>query len=275
MASGHLQLMSINSHPTYENGDVLGAVSHLAIRRSAASRICFKRQGNRQLVGLNGNGLIPHAHVLKDWHEACCQFKFERLNRNQVKYIRLSDMAEIIITTGVPHTDHKGKPNRQMDVDLYFKRQLATFKKVSAQGKAIFSDDGDVNKVTLYGGNTDTSSAAVDAVWTAITNKTGKLEADEITYKKEPPFGSYQRRRIVLRVDDFTDLEGSELVASLQDLTDPENPITIKKRKSFVDWESDLGLSAKDITDSKDDAKDPDLRTEEKVRGTIVKTKTI
>lgn len=274
MASGHLQLI-IKPHPTYEDGDVISAMNHLAIRRIAGSRICFERISNRQLAGLNGSGFLPNTHLLKDWHEACCQFRLERLNRNQCKQIRLSDMAEITITTGIPHTDLSGKLNRQMNVDLYFKRQLSTFREQNARGKALFSDDGNELKMVMYGGRTDMGSAAMNTVWAAITSKTGRLEADETTYKKEPPFGSYQRRRVVIRVDDFTDEEAGVITSSLQDLTDPDNPITVKKRKSWVDWENSLGLSAKEISDSKDDSKDPDLRKNEKTRSTIVQTKVI
>lgn len=274
MASGHLQLI-IKTHPTYEDGDILGAANHLSIRRVAGSRICFERGRNRQLAGLNGSGFLPSTHLLKDWHEACCEFRLERLNRNQCKQIRLSDMAEITITTGVPHTDLRGTPNRQMDVELYFRRQLATFKEQNARGKALFSNDGDELKVTMYGGRTDKGSTAMDTVWTAITSKTGRLEADETTYAKEPPFGSYHRGWIVIKVDDFSDEESGLLTSTLEDLTDPDNPIYVKKRKSWVDWENDLGLTAKEISDAKDDQKDPDLRKTENSLSTIVQTKTI
>jgi hypothetical protein len=274
MPSGYLQLI-IGTHSTYENGDIISAANHLTIRQSASSRICFERGRNRQFAGLNGSEFLPHAHLLKDWYEACCEFRLERLNRNQCKQVRLSDMAEIMITTGVPHTDLKGKPDRQMNVDLYFKRRLTSFRKQNAQGKAMFSDDGDELKVVMYGGRTVVNAKAMDAVWAAITNKTGRLESNETTYVKEPPFGSYQKRRIVIRVDDFTNEEAGILTSPLEDLTDPDNPIIVKRRISWVDWEAGLGLSAKEITDSRDDQKNPDLRSDEKIRSTIVNTKTV
>lgn len=186
---------------------------------------------------------------------------------------RISDNQELIITTNVPHTDLRGKENRMMDVNIYFASHVSLFQLENAQGKAIFSDDG--NNPILYGGRTKNDDTAMNTVWTAITNKTGRLEADETTYKKEPPFGSYQRNRIVVRVDDFTDDESSVLTSSLEDLTDPENPITVKKRKSWVNWENDLGLTVGEITEVKDDTKDPDLRKSEKLRSSIVRVKTI
>ncbi len=274
MSSGFLQLM-IDTHPTYENGDVLSAANHLQIRRSASSRICFARGASRQFAGLNSDGFLPHSHVLKDWNEACREYRLERLNRNQAKMTRIRDSEELVITSGVPHTDVRGVPDRVMDVGLYFSRQLSTFQKQNAQGNAMFSDDGDEQKVVMYGGGCDQTAAKMDTVWTAIEAKTDKLESNETTYAKEPPFGSYQRRRIILRVDDFTDSERSNLQEPILDLTNPDHPLIIKKRKSWVDWENDLGLTAKEIDDSRDDREDPDLRSDERTRSTIVKTKTV
>lgn len=285
MPSGHLQIIiDPELHGlSYEQGDIVSAQSHLGVRRSAGERICFERLGTRQFANLNGSGFLSHSHLLKDWHDACCEFRLERLNRNEAKQIRLRDMAEIEITTGVPHTDLRGNENRFMDVNLYFSRQIATFKKQTnsqgiaknAQGRAIFSDDGDTNKVVIYGGSTTIKSSNMDTIWTAITNKTGRLEADETTYEKEPPFGAYMRRRLILRVDDFDEVTKGELTEPLEDKIDPDNPVQVKKRKSFVDWEGSLALSAETKEAIRDDSQDPDLRVAELSRSTIVITKSI
>ena len=274
MPSGYLHLIA-QPHAAYEEGDVLGACNYLKIRCMAGWRICGERQRRgRQYAGLNSHGYLPAVHLLKDWHEAISECRYERLNHTQAKLIRLSDMRELVVTTGVAYTNFRGQDERYHHVEQFCHGQIRTFRKESAQGKSIFSEDGDVNTIILYYGRTDSSDDNMDTIWTAIVSKTGRLEADETTYAKEPPFGSYKRGRVVIRVDDFTNEERGELTASLIDDTDPDNPVTLKKRKSWVDWQNDLGLTGREITDVKDDRQDPDLRTEEKVRSSIVRTKT-
>ena len=204
--SGYLNLI-IGRHATYEDGDILSACNRLTIRRMAGWRVCGERNSDRQFSGLNRDGFLPSTHLLRDWHEAVCECRFERLNRIQAKLIRLSDLREIVVTTGELYTNFRGQTGRQMHVEQFCRRQIATFKKTNAQGKALFSDDGDDNKISLYYGRTDSSHANMDTVWTAIMNKTGRLEADETTYRKEPPFGGHKRGRVVVRVDDFSDRE--------------------------------------------------------------------
>lgn len=268
--SGYINLL-VGSHSTYEEGDIIGACNGLTIRRSAAFRICGERIANRQFAGLNGSGFLPHSHILKDWHEACCEYRIERLNASQCRMTRISDSTELVITSGVPHTDLRGKPDRVMNVEQYFTRRLASFKKQNAQGKAIFSDDGDENTITMYGGRTNADTTAMNAVWTAIETKTPKTEAAETAYDKEPPFGAH-RKRLVLRVDDFDDTVAGQLMLPLTDNADP--PVTLKKRKNLVAWRTDLALSGAVIAAIDNDAREVDLRGVELVRANIVTVKT-
>jgi len=69
-------------------------------------------------------------------------------------------------------------------------------------------------------------------------------------------------------VDDFTDTESGVLVEPLLD----ESGTTVKKRKKFVDWQNDLGMSAEEISNVTDGSKN-DHREVEQTRSTIVKVK--
>ena len=243
---GYLQLIAQPDHPTYEDGDILSACNHLTIRRMAAWRQCCKRDGKRQVIGRNEHGYMPTTHVLADHHEATYEFKLQRTGRNTATMTRLSDMAELLIETGKPHTDFRGKPDRYMDVALYFARRQASWLKENAQGKIMFTDDGEYP--VIYCGRTTAGDAEMDTVWQAIETKVGVTELDETNPTVERAFG-VRRNRIVLPVNNFTDAEGGQLTSSLVDETDPENPVTVKKRKNLVDWRERAGLTGGEIDD--------------------------
>ena len=193
-----------------------------------------------------------------------------RLNRDQCRITRLGDSHEIIVTTGVPYTDHSGKPDRYMDVDGFFNRKIKSFKQENATGSALFSDDGDENTVVMYAGKSYAGDGSMDGIWAAINSKTGIVEEDETTYEKQPPFGSPDPGgRLIVRVDDFTDQEAGILIEPLLD----DAGTLMQKRMKFVDWENDLGLSAEEISDVSGGSK-IDHRNEEQARDVIVQVKT-
>jgi len=267
MHSGHIKLIA-GEHPTYDDQDILSACNHLSIRRMAGWRLCGKRTVSRQYAGINAGGFLPQSHLLKDWLSRCCEIKIKRLNRDQCRITRLVDSKEIIVTTGVPYTNHNGETDRHMDVDGFFSRKIKSFKQENATGTPLFSDDGDENKVVLYAGRSYASNDAMDGIWAAINSKTGIVEEDETNYEKQAPW-SPESGRLVVRVDDFSDEESGVLTEPLLD----EAGATVKKRMKFVDWQNDLGMSAEEITSVTDGSKN-DHREVEQARDVIVKVKT-
>jgi hypothetical protein len=106
----------------------------------------------------------------------------------------------------------------------------------------------------------------------AINTKTGRVEATETSYENQPPFGTPQWNRLIVRVDDFMDEESGDLMSSIVDETDPDNPILVKKRRHQVDWRNDLGLTAGDVTDALSRVK-LEHRDDEQARASIVRVK--
>jgi len=272
MHSGYIKLITA-PHATYEAGDVLSVCNHNTVRKMAGWKVCGERLQNRRYAGLNRHGFVPHSHLLKDWCSSTCEAMCERLNRTQARFTRLRDAREIVVTTGEPYANFRGQDERYFDVEQFFALKIQTLQKENAQGVTLFSDDGDHNKVMMYYGRTNANSAAMDTIWTAIETKTGKLEATETSYENQPPFGSPDSRgRLIIRVDDFSDEETGILTSPLLDETDPDNPITIKKRSRYIDWRNDLGLSVGDVTDVENGTR-REHRSVEQARDTVVRVK--
>ena len=267
MHSGHIKLIA-GDHPTYDDQDIMSACNHLTIRRMAGWKVCGKRSVKRQFIGLNSSGFLPHAHLLKAWYVRCSELMLERLNETQVKITQLSDHQEIIVTTNEPYTNLRGQADRYMHVESLFSRKIKSFQQENATGTALFSDDGDENKIVMFGGRSYASDESMDGIWDAINSKMGLVEEDETTYENQQPW-SPEPGRLIVRVDDFSDEESGILIEPLIN----EDGDIVQKRKSFVDWEKDLGLSPEEISDVSDGSK-IDHRNEEQSRDVIVQVKT-
>ena len=267
MHSGYIRLIA-GDHKTYENSDIQGACNHLTIRRMAAWRFCGERTSSRQFSGLNSSGFLPNMHLLRSWCIRCSEMMLERIDRETCRIIRMSDSKEIIVTTHMPYEDFDGKAERYLNVGEFFRHKIRSFKNANATGTAIFSDDGDENKVVMFGGRFYANDNSMDDVWAEIQSRTGRMENHETTYENQPPFGSSERGKLVVRVNDFTDQEAGILCEPLLD----ESGEVVKKRKQFVDWEHDIGLSAEDIADVDAGSKN-DHREVEQSRGEIVQVK--
>lgn len=268
MHSGHIKLIA-GDHPTYDDRDIMCACNHLTIRRMAGWRLCGKRSANRQFIGINSSGFLPHSHLLKDWFSKCSELMLERLNKNQCRITRLRDQQVVVVTTGRAYVDLNGKPDRFLDVDRFFSHKIRSFLKADATGSVLFSDDDNKDRVVMFGGRTYASDDSMDDVWAAIHTKTGRIEETETTYEKEPPFGSSDPSgQLIVRVDDFSDQESGILIEPLFD----EVGIVLKKRKKFVDWQNDIGLTENDVANVIGGSKN-DHREIEQVRDVIVQVK--
>lgn len=226
---GYLAL-NAGHFPSYEDGDVISAVSWKMIKHNQARILCWEKDGGRQIANKNEFGFLSNTHILKDLFEAIYEFKYERLTDTTAKVVRLSDDNEIEFTTKVPFVQHDGK-TVSMNIQRQFNEMISTWNNPNKGGTPLFSDDGDKTALVYYGGEKDSSEVNLDTLWVAIESKLGVFE------KNLPPpnFGSLQNK-LVISVNDFDDATAADLVAPLIDDADPENPIFLKKRKSHIDW---------------------------------------
>ncbi len=219
MAEIALKVGSVSANPEqYQDGDIVAAFNSRMIRCTHAQNICHVKQ-----AGGGRNAHRSDAHVARDWFENTHQYRFERVSRTEIKRITLADMSEVTINDTPQLIDGK---MQHMDVERYIQRRLAH------EGHKIFGTDG---AEVWYGGRTDVSNAKLDLVWAAIESKTAFLEAN---HTKWPAGGRDLMTMLFLPVNDFSDTDSESYVASEYDLTDPDNPVVVRKRKRFINWRS-------------------------------------
>ena len=214
--------LKIGNSSTYEDGDIVDAFNTRRVRCVYAQHLC-KAHDLREMF------------LLKT-----CQFQFVRVSKREVKRIALATMAEDILS------DKPNEAGEYIDVPLYVARRL------KGQRHCIFGAPG---KEVWYGGKCDHSNAAMTAVWAEIETRTPEREADYMLW----PFTDAElKQHLVMPVDDFSDAELIEYKNPLREPTgkvsDEGHPLyrIVKKRKHFVDWQADLGLTAKEQTDLQD-----------------------
>ena len=246
--------LKIGAGANYQDGDILAAFNSRFIRCVHAQHICHVKQAGGGIGALRDN-----AHVARDWFEHTHQYRFERVSRTEIKRILLSDMSEVLIDGTPKRIDGK---MQHMDVALYVAKRLA-----HARHKMFGTTGAEV----WYGGRKDMRDAKLDLVWDVIEAKTDNREAD---FPRWPAGGKDLISHLFVTVDDFDEATAQDLVSSELDLTDPDNPITVKKRQHFIDWK--VVIDSEEHTKIEDKALSVDLRETMTplVRDVVVKTKT-
>ncbi len=247
--------LKIGPGANYVDGDILAAFNSRHIRCVHAQHICH--------VKLAGGGVGAHrddAHVSRDWFEHTAQYRFERVSKTEIKRILLADMSEVIINGTPKLIDGK---NQHMDVKLYVARRL-----LHARHK-IFGTPG---REVWYGGRADVSNANLDLVWNAIETKTAHLEAD---FPRWPAGRQDLISHLFIICDDFDNATVSDLVSPELDETDPDNVITVKKRRRHIVWRDEI--DSREHAAIEDKAATVDLRDTMTplVLDTVVKTRPV
>jgi hypothetical protein len=187
--------------------------------------------------------LRDNAHVARDWFEHTHQYRFERVSRTGIKRITLADLSEVLIDGSPKLIDGK---MQHMAVPLYVARRL-----VHERHKMF----GTMGAEVWYGGRTDVSDAKLSLVWNAIETKTAFRE---VNFPLWPAGTKDLISHLFVTVDDFDEAEANDLVSPELDLTDPDNPITVKKRQRHIDWKS--AIDSKEHTAIEDKGLSVDLR---------------
>ncbi len=232
MAGLALKVGAVSSNPQhYQDGDILAAFNRRRIRCVHAQHICHVKNA--------GGGVGVHrilGHVSQDFFEKTLQYRFERVNRNQVRRVTLSTLDEVIIDSMPSLIDGK---MQHMEVDEYIVRRLT-----HARHRIFGTTGGEV----WYGGRTDVSHTSLDLVWEAIEAKTPHLE----TSFTEWPAGSQDlKSHLFVKIDEFTEDESSELVGGEFDNTDPTKSVLLRKRKRFIDWRDAFPVNFRADIDNK------------------------
>jgi len=259
MAEIFLKVGDASVNPeAYKDGDIVCAFNDNRIRCVHAQHICFKRLETGRRFKLNGAGLVPNASLAKDYLQTVHQFKYERLGKETLRITQLSDNQSIEITSNIPFQNSFDKNKTQyMDIPLFVKRSIRTMRETNARGIPVFGEPG---KEIWYGGKTDVSASNISQVWDAIETKTENVRAD-LQFKLWPSGAQDLKSHLSLLVNDFDDTEAESLAEPLMDLTDPENPVLLKKRKNMVSWKDIILISELTQTNVLDSTVSVDLRT--------------
>ena len=152
---------------TYQDGDIVNAMSDIQIEYCHAETICHVHKTGFNSVGLRDTGTLLHRYM-----EKTSRHKFIRLNSNEVKRINLLTNEEAIIST-TPNA--KGEC---MDAALYISRRL------KHPDHKIFGN-GPGNEI-WYGGNAPRDRDHSDILWNEIEGHSDNLKADHGNWPFSP-----------------------------------------------------------------------------------------
>ncbi len=212
-----------------QDGDIICAFNARRIKCVYAQHVCHVKK-----FGFNSDGLRPDS-LAKMFFEETCQYRFERLSRNEVRRITLATMA-VDVYSDVPNA--KGK---SINVGEYLRRR-----KLSGERSKVF---GFAGVEVWYGGRTDVSDAPLTRIWSAIETATSLREVDHRLW----PLSDWEKRQFYsVRVSEFSDQRAVEMTEPEIDTLPDGGETIVKKHKRWVDWRNDLGLTGREKTDVQD-----------------------
>jgi hypothetical protein len=230
------------------------AMNQHKIQSVHAQHICHIKN-----MGFNSDGLRPIDCLTDVLLKNVYKYKFQRISQTEIKRITLATLEEEIIG---PKPNAKGE---YMHVASFIRRR-----KQHARHRIFGAEDNEY----WYGGSINDSLTKRLPVWQEIEARTGLKKAD---YTKWPWTEAEMRKYLITPVDDFNDIEQSELESPLTqgDPDKGEEIVKLKRRKNQVLWKTKLGLTTKFKKDIEDKTKKIDMRdTNEFVRASIITQKT-
>jgi hypothetical protein len=211
----------------YKDGDILCAFSDHRIACVHLEHICHPKLAVR-----NKRYILPGTSLVETLHSEGCQYRFEPItvgSKRMLKRITLADSSEEVF---------------DKNPSFYIELRLLHGK------KAIFGEFGS-GRPYWFGGRVNMTPAKVSNVWDAVELATSNSRTDPL--RKAWPMGSREGFEFLyIRSRDFSESRRHEYETADIDETDPDNPIKLARRKYRIDWEADLGLSARSRTDIKD-----------------------
>lgn len=247
-------LLKVSDNNSYKDGDILCAFSRRCIEYCHCHLLCHERDPtHRRLIAVdNSDGLIQTTDVLWDYCMILYEYRFDRISANELEIIRLSDMRSVRIQSNVTFDNPFSGKAEQMDVKMYVEKQVKTLRELNAKGKPIFKNIHGWE--SWFGGKMDHGNhLKVRKVWEAITNKKGFLRTDP-RFQHYPLGEQDVRSHLPISTLDFNDTKAAILTEPEVDLTDPENPVVVRKRKRYVNWREileDVGALEGDVLDKR------------------------
>ncbi len=216
-------------HATYQDGDILCAFNRRRIRCVHAEYICHVRH-----QGFNSDGLRDLDTLPEVFQKETYQYKFERISVTEIRRTNLGTLDEEVI--GPTPTLIDGRMQHMAVAEFIMRR------KAHARHR-IF---GTAGAEIWYGGRTNAAWEKLDTIWDEIEARTANVETD---FEFWPITPKELERFLIVSTNDFDDAVGVDLTAALVDETDPDDPIMISKRKTWIDWVNLRDLVETDVLD--------------------------
>lgn len=179
-------IIKIDPSSNYENGDVLAAFSDRHVANVHAQRICKPRPEQRNSDGRLQIGTLPFHYMSR-----VSQYRFERVGPVEV------DRYEI----GTANDPVRFGP-ADMDVRFFLRRRLRK------SDNLIFGPKG---QEVWFGGRTDFSAAATQAVWEQIEANSG-IRQNVARWQLWPMGRLDIRSHLALRMESFAEWQVRSLV---------------------------------------------------------------
>ena len=215
-------LLMTGSNPNYDDGDILCAFNRRQIRGVHAEALCQPYK-----FGFNSDGLRNLGTLPEKFQENAFLYRFERISATEVRRTDLVNSGQVII--GPTPTLIDGK-SQHIFVEDYIARRKADAK------HRIFGTDG---SEVWYGGKTDVTWTRLDTIWEEIENRSlaeiGE-QKNEVDHRDWPAGARELSRFLIVSVNDFDDAVSKELTQPVVDTTDPDNPVTLSKRRNMIAW---------------------------------------
>ena len=225
-------MLMVGDTPSYKDCDILCAFNDRRIQHVHAQHICNS-----------------DSELCEMFREKMCQYKFQRVSKNEIKRITLATEEETIFGN-VPIVDPT-KPHLG-EITMAVQQQISEKKKIKGY---LF---GAIGSEYYYGGRSDLSPACIGDIWNEIEERTSNLRADHALW---PMSLKEKRFYYQISVDDMTNQECADLCEPDIDNSDPDKPIIIKRRKKFVDFHTNTGASSETLIKIMDRDIPVDLRS--------------
>lgn len=197
---------------SYNDGDIVCAFNDNSIKRVFSELITNPHRWDK-----NGDGYLDEGSLPYKMFKKRNQYRFERRGIETVVRILNEDESEEDVSS-------------QMAVREFIAKRRVAWLGPGQRGLPLFGTPG---YEIWFGGNTKTEEAVINSVWDDIENDTPNHRDNHIYWPLTPnELGNF----LGLATDNFTDEESGELTSPEIDDSDPENPVTVFKRKKKVEW---------------------------------------
>jgi len=202
-------VLKVDPGAGYVDGDIIEAFTDRQILHVHSEHL-----GDTRKFSFNGHGLNNITDLSKKIKDVYFEYRFERVNKTQVKRINLTTLEEEIF----------GEP------DIYVEQYIKYHTNSLGLRHQIF---GTRDNEIWYGGGQDFSDTNVNAVWNHIETDTVNVRTDE-EFTIYPIGVQDSKSHLLIPTTTFTDADAADLILPKTS----GNGDLLNKRKHHLTWQT-------------------------------------